>query len=160
MGTPKYGFITWLAVLNRLSTMDRVSSWNPSGDLTCVLCKNAVETRDHLFFECSYSSQIWRHLSFGILRGSYSRSWSNIVTLISGSSMGKMSTFCSRYSVQVAVYSIWGERNGIRHGERPKSIQIMKKLVDKEVKNKLSLTSFQRRKGMEGSLRYWFGTRV
>lgn len=37
MGTPKYGFITWLAVLNRMSTMDRVSAWNPSVDMTCVL---------------------------------------------------------------------------------------------------------------------------
>ena len=60
----------------------------------------------------------------------------------------------------MAVYSLWRERNNIRHGEKPKSISIMKKLVDKEVKNKLSLLSRQRRKGMEGSLQYWFRTRV
>lgn len=80
--------------------------------------------------------------------------------IISGSSLGKISAFCIRYSVQVAVYLIWRERNGIRHGERPKAILIMKKLVDKEVKNKLCLMSLRRRKGMEGSLRFWLETRV
>lgn len=74
--------------------------------------------------------------------------------------MGKITTFCIRYSVQVAVYSLWRERNRLRHGEKPISITMMKKFMYKEVKNKLSLLSMQRRKEMEGSLQYWFGTRV
>lgn len=73
---------------------------------------------------------------------------------------GKISSFCIRYSFQVALYSLWRVRNSIGHGEKPKSISIMKKLVDKEVNNKLSLLSRQRRKGMEWSLQYWFRTRV
>ena len=80
-----------------MATIDRVSSWNPSVDMTCVLCKAAAESRVHLFFECSYSSQLWKHLTLGILRGSYSNSWSAIVMLISGSLKGKISSFCIRY---------------------------------------------------------------
>ena len=56
--TPKYAFLTWLAALNRLSTMDRVYRWNQGVDTTCALCKTAQESRDHLFFECSYSTQV------------------------------------------------------------------------------------------------------
>lgn len=28
MATPKFAFMTWLAMLNRLSTMDRISKWS------------------------------------------------------------------------------------------------------------------------------------
>ena len=55
---PKFAFMARLAMLDRLSTMDRVSRWSQGADTTCVLCKNASESRNHLFFECSYSSQI------------------------------------------------------------------------------------------------------
>lgn len=56
--TPKYAFVGWLATRDRLSTMDRISKWSHGFDETCVLCKNAMDSRSHLFFECSYSSQI------------------------------------------------------------------------------------------------------
>ena len=63
----KFAFITWLAKLDRLSTMDRVSKWRQGADEVCVLCKNAPETRNHLFFECPYSTQIWEYQTSGIL---------------------------------------------------------------------------------------------
>lgn len=47
--TPKYAFMTWLATLNRLSTLDRVSRWSQGVDTTCALCKSTEESRDHLF---------------------------------------------------------------------------------------------------------------
>lgn len=47
---PKFAFMAWLALRDRLSTMDRVSNWSQGVDTTCVLCKNAVETKKHLFF--------------------------------------------------------------------------------------------------------------
>lgn len=83
MATPKFAFITWLAMLDRLSTMDMVSKWSLGADTTCVLCKGAVETRNHLFFECTYSLQLWEHLTAGILRDTHSNVWSVIVLLIS-----------------------------------------------------------------------------
>ena len=42
--TPKFRFCIWLAIRNRLTTRD------------CVLCNQHLETRNHLFFECSYTS--------------------------------------------------------------------------------------------------------
>lgn len=47
--TPKYAFMTWLSVKNRLSTLDRIASWSSGVDATCILCKSDVETRKHLF---------------------------------------------------------------------------------------------------------------
>lgn len=45
--TRKFSFIAWFAMLNRLSTIDRISRWCQGVDTTCVLCKSAPETRNH-----------------------------------------------------------------------------------------------------------------
>ncbi|XP_048604689.1 uncharacterized protein LOC125582176 [Brassica napus] len=60
--TPKYAFITWMVMLGRLSTGDRMKNWNANVDASCVLCNNPLETAEHLFFQCSYSKQIWEVL--------------------------------------------------------------------------------------------------
>ncbi|KAL0285311.1 UNVERIFIED_CONTAM: hypothetical protein Sradi_7176200 [Sesamum radiatum] len=53
---PRHDFILWLAILERLSTMDR--PWVMQHNLGCTLCGTAcVESHSHLFFECSYSAR-------------------------------------------------------------------------------------------------------
>lgn len=47
---PKYSFIVWLATLGRLSTKDRLGLGE--GEQTCNICGAAIETNDHLFFQC------------------------------------------------------------------------------------------------------------
>ena len=74
--------------------------------------------------------------------------------------MEKKRLFCVRYSFLVAIYVIWRERNKIKHGEKPMTIEMTKKLVDKGIRNKLSILRMQRKKGMEGVLQFWFETRV
>lgn len=46
-GVPRYAFITWLDVLNRLSTGDTMRSWVIIQG--CGLCGERDETRDHMF---------------------------------------------------------------------------------------------------------------
>lgn len=158
--SPKFSFITWLAKLDRLSTMDRVSRWSQDIDETCVLCKNAVETRNHLFYECSYSGQVWEYLVRGILRSEFTNIWSEIVELISTGRREKNSLFCIRYAFQASVQALWRERNKIRHGDKPLPLLCLKKFVDKEVRNKLSLLRTKGVKRREGVLQFWFATRV
>lgn len=52
--TPKYSVISWIAVHNRLATGDRLLQWNPQENSMCIFCQSAIETRDHLFFSCSF----------------------------------------------------------------------------------------------------------
>lgn len=56
---PKHSICYWLFILNRSPTLDRLSSWGLDVESTCLLCGTCIESRDHLFFECSYSSFIW-----------------------------------------------------------------------------------------------------
>lgn len=158
--TPKFSFMMWLATLDRRSTMDRILCWNPSIDATCVLCKNAPEFRDHLFFECSYSFQVWEHLIKGMLRNSYTNIWSGIMLLISDRKKEKKKLFCIRYALQSAMYVLWRERNKVKHREKLMPKVVLKKMLDKDIRNKLSLLRSKRVKGMEGALQFWFVTRA
>lgn len=158
--TLKFAFMVWLATRNRLATMDRVASWSPGIDTTCCLCKNALETRNHLFFECSVSAHIWKQLTQGILQSSFASNWDAISSLISCSSMGKHKRFCLRYVFQTTIYILWRERNRRRHGEAPAPKEVLIKQIDKTVRNKLSLMQSNRVKRFEGVLQYWFGTRL
>ncbi|KAL2235300.1 UNVERIFIED_CONTAM: hypothetical protein Sindi_1262200 [Sesamum indicum] len=57
---PKYSFIMWLGLLNRLATRDRLEFLHEE-DL-CSLCINTKESAKHLFFECPFSNYIWSHI--------------------------------------------------------------------------------------------------
>ena len=116
---PKFAFMAWLALRDRLSTMDRVSNWSQGVDTTCVLCKNDTETKKHMFFECSFSSRIWETITKGILLNTYSTRWDDIIRQITSQSMEKKKMFALRYAFQTALYMIWTERNKRRHGEQP-----------------------------------------
>lgn len=74
--TPKYTFLTWLAIQNRLTTEDRMRSWSSGQNTECILCKAAEETRNHIFFECSYFEEIWKG-TIEAYRGSYYCTGSN-----------------------------------------------------------------------------------
>ena len=56
---PKHAFISWLAVLNRLPTKDRLRAWGIDMDGSCAFC-NEQETCDHLFFGCSFTKELWK----------------------------------------------------------------------------------------------------
>ena len=113
-----------------------------------MLCTTDVETRNHLFFECSYAMQLWEHLVKGILGNVFTLDWSEMVRIISSGRYDKKSIFCIRYAFQAVVYAIWRVRNNVRHGEKLMPISVLKKLTDKDIKNKLSLLSTRRRRGM------------
>ena len=158
--TPKYAFIAWLAVKDRLSTMDRISKWNWDVDVICVFCKREPESRSHLFFDCSYSSQVWEYITKGILLNEYTKVWSDILSIIKEERMERKKRFCLRYAFQATIYTLWRERNRIKHDEKPLPIEAVMKLVDKGMRNKLSVIRTRGVKEWEEGLQFWFSTRV
>jgi hypothetical protein len=59
---PKLRVFAWLLIMDRLNTKDIMNrkNWIINSDNYCVLCHTQeLETRDHLFFECSYASACW-----------------------------------------------------------------------------------------------------
>ncbi|KAK4381629.1 hypothetical protein Sango_2948900 [Sesamum angolense] len=67
---PGTRFVLWMAILDKLSTMDK--PWQSHLGGVCVLCGREMETHEHLFFSCNYSRQCIR-----ILKGTVRFTWPN-----------------------------------------------------------------------------------
>ncbi|CAA7060821.1 unnamed protein product [Microthlaspi erraticum] len=157
--TPKYAFCAWLAIHNRLSTADRMQSWNTGTNTTCILCQDPMETRDHLFFSCGYSAEIWDALSKGLLKRRHTTSWTSLLSIISDTSQEKTTLFLVRYVFQATLHSIWQERNSRRHGEIPTLPRQLIQIIDKNVRNRIQAVRSMRDTKYEDALQTWFGAR-
>jgi hypothetical protein len=61
----KIKMFSWLMLSDRLNTKDLLQRrhWIVNNDYCCVLCpRNYHEDRDHLFFNCTFSSRVWIYL--------------------------------------------------------------------------------------------------
>ncbi|XP_024010237.1 uncharacterized protein LOC112085268 [Eutrema salsugineum] len=56
--TPKFTFITWLVISNRLSTGECMAQWGQGMAISCIFCFDPMEIREHQFFECGFSHQL------------------------------------------------------------------------------------------------------
>ncbi|XP_013614124.1 PREDICTED: uncharacterized protein LOC106320308 [Brassica oleracea var. oleracea] len=157
--TPKYSFMLWIAMRNRMQTGDKMQAWNVAINTECVLCHEVQETCSHLFFQCPYSAKVWKSLVKGLLKNEFTTDWNDIVAKVAGSSYPSTEMFLIRYSLQAAVHSIWRERNSRRHGEEPKDATTLSKLVDKTIRLHLLAVKAKGQAFLERSLCTWFGTR-
>lgn len=57
---PKFSFIAWKAVRERLPTRARLRNYY--GETCCPFCRRAPETSQHLFFHCEFSRHIWDYI--------------------------------------------------------------------------------------------------
>ncbi|GJW12179.1 RNA-directed DNA polymerase, eukaryota, reverse transcriptase zinc-binding domain protein [Tanacetum coccineum] len=63
---PKHAFISWMAVLNKLTTQDKIKQCGSYDVMRCALCKNDTDSHSHLFFECEFSKTIWEKVTWKI----------------------------------------------------------------------------------------------
>ncbi|KAL0295535.1 UNVERIFIED_CONTAM: putative ribonuclease H protein [Sesamum calycinum] len=75
---PRFSFVLWLAILGKLSTMDK--PWLSHLGGVCVLCGREVETHEHLFFRCSYSRRCIRDLKEAVRFTWPNRAWGEDIT--------------------------------------------------------------------------------
>lgn len=79
---PRYATILWLACWNRMNTLDKLHTWGLTTSNICVFCASAVETHDHLFFQCSFSTQIWNSIMCRLYAGIRSFDWQDILIFL------------------------------------------------------------------------------
>ena len=61
---------------------------------------------------------------------------------------------------QAVLYAVWRERNKIRHGDKMLPLPVLNRLIDKGIRNKISLIRMKGIKGMEDLMQFWFTTRM
>eukprot|EP00253_Pinus_taeda_P008792 PITA_08792 len=57
----KVNFFFWTLAHNKLLTGDNLAKRNIAGPHRCALCNSNLETAQHLFLECDFANQVWRH---------------------------------------------------------------------------------------------------
>uniref|UniRef100_A0A7N1A7X2 Reverse transcriptase zinc-binding domain-containing protein n=1 Tax=Kalanchoe fedtschenkoi TaxID=63787 RepID=A0A7N1A7X2_KALFE len=105
----------------------------------CVLCTNVAESKEHLFFECFLSKEIIKFLLNSVEVQSKGFLFSEVTNLKNGVLAGaSQCKVAGKAAINLAIYSIWKERNArILRGEE-KSIEAIKMEVDSTLKMMLA----------------------
>ncbi|XP_074315271.1 uncharacterized protein LOC141651458 [Silene latifolia] len=118
---PKHRFIVTLALQSRLATIDQLSHRGMYLINRCILCKAALETHQHLFFQCPYAATAWQSLLLWMKITCRTMNLRKEINWIAGKHVRrhwKARWFMS--CLTAMVYSLWEERNlrifqGIEH---------------------------------------------
>jgi hypothetical protein len=139
---PRHAFFLWLAFRKRLSTQDRIRSWNLAKNdqnlMCCVLCQSNIESHEHLFFECSFSADIWERINMKMRMNGAVNSWDDTLTfLISKNKSRAIRIIICKLLLAATVYHIWKERNlrFVKNLSRPPDI-VFKQIIE-DVRYKL-----------------------
>ena len=108
--TPKHMFILCLPLLNMLSTYDRLLFLDI--DPGCRLCEAELETHDHLFFDCPYTTDICRELRVRFMIPAEMTSISCVLSWLRQYAHGQDCLAKGRvFALSATVYHIWHARN-------------------------------------------------
>ncbi|XP_019224002.1 PREDICTED: uncharacterized protein LOC109205712 [Nicotiana attenuata] len=108
---PKHSFICWLIMQRKLLTKDRPAHKGMGSDGLCVLCGNASELIEHLFYECQFSklciNEVIKWLKIRITNYEGQHLWKRV-----GRKMGNKLRRGFSFAVLAALnYHIWKGRN-------------------------------------------------
>lgn len=119
---PKHAFITWIAARDRMVTRDKLIRWGLRVPANCVLCPSHEESRNHLFFYCTFSNQVWTFFT-SRLHLSPPQGFEAILRWLNAPSRDPSITLIVRLIFQAVLYLVWKERNSRVHGgvEKPHS---------------------------------------
>lgn len=108
---PKHAFTVWRFVLNRNATLDRLHRWVCDVEQVYLLCGEENETRNHLFFKCSFSKEIWMATVQMLHLSTLPTSWENILQWLPFTTANRESSLALLQGRYACVYEIWMERN-------------------------------------------------
>ena len=74
----------------------------------------------------------------GVLRNEFTLSWTDLIKICNKRGMRKIRIFIIRYAMQLTVYNIWREMNRRRHGETDLPYEHLTKMIEKNMRNRLS----------------------
>ncbi|KAJ0864233.1 putative RNA-directed DNA polymerase [Helianthus annuus] len=114
---PRHSFHLWLVITNKLKTQDRLAVWEAGSEtnlilMCCPLCKYGRDSRDHLFFQCSFSAKVWSIVIKKVDMGNVDGSWRSIMSWIDQHASSKrLEHIICKLVVAASSYFIWQERN-------------------------------------------------
>ncbi|XP_018459799.1 uncharacterized protein LOC108830703 [Raphanus sativus] len=116
-GVPRFAFITWLAVKNRLSTGARMRAWGQTQG--CLFCGEPFESRDHLFFACLFTYMLWIETVGTLLGRPPDPDWETTLQYLTTHSFGYLNYILLRLVFQTTIYMIWRVHNDRKPLKKP-----------------------------------------
>ncbi|XP_075080665.1 uncharacterized protein LOC142166137 [Nicotiana tabacum] len=139
--SPKWIFIFYLAIMDRLSTRDMLITWGILANPSCSLCEGGTEDHDHLFFRCTYSAAVRRKLLYWIGVKRDVAGWNEEVKWAIKLAAGKQpSATIYRILLTCTVYHIWQERNWRTFRRQQRRSEELVKTIIQEVHCRGSLS--------------------
>ncbi|KAE8728090.1 hypothetical protein F3Y22_tig00004779pilonHSYRG00078 [Hibiscus syriacus] len=112
MHIPKHSLISWMALLDRLPTRERLNHMGLITDCKCILCDEPLETRDHIFMLCPMANSIWKNVFSLSGLHFFPCPWDAFCARASNAWKGKsMPTLILKLSFNATIYLLWDERN-------------------------------------------------
>lgn len=137
MGIPRHSFLTWLVVLDRCPTKDRLLRWGLLGvNPICLLCNSQPESRDHLFFQCCYSETVWRAITLRCQFPSpvgWEQNLNHMIQLRGNKDLRRLTLM----AIQATVYWLWNERNKRHHQHIFRTTDSLIEVIDKQIRNRI-----------------------
>ncbi|KAJ9535817.1 hypothetical protein OSB04_un001028 [Centaurea solstitialis] len=131
---PKHSFCLWVACHGRLPTHDRIACWkHDPPDMGCAFCKLIPDSHSHLFFECTFTIEVWRKVKHHVELYGFPERWVEICAKLSQPrGFRKMEHLLA---LAATVYHIWRERNNrIFKGLSKPSNQVVNVICDSIIK--------------------------
>ncbi|XP_058783073.1 uncharacterized protein LOC131657723 [Vicia villosa] len=109
--SPRAIFLLWMACQKRLQTKDRLKKIGVISDGNCLFCGDP-ESRDHLFFDCRITNQLWHQVLSWMKISHRPQGWHHELRWIISMANGKSNRAkLVRISIAEAIYHVWTVRN-------------------------------------------------
>ncbi|XP_013639441.1 PREDICTED: uncharacterized protein LOC106344656 [Brassica oleracea var. oleracea] len=152
---PRRSFHMWLVIQNRLPTRNRLIHWGLQVDPQCLLCNRSPESRDHLFFFCQFSYDLWtlvgRRLDLTPIRD-----WAGTLQQMTSLSISLLQKLLVLLAWQATTYWFWNERNTRLHTNTFRSTDQLFKQIDRQLRNKLQSFSDSNPNRSSLMMQSWF----
>ncbi|XP_022030689.1 uncharacterized protein LOC110931611 [Helianthus annuus] len=132
---PRHSFHLWLVIKNKLRTQDRMAEWE-AGSATnlrlmcCPLCRYDRDSRDHLFFECSYASEVWRLVRNMVDMGSVDDTWASVMQWMElNANSSSLDYIVCNLLLAASTYFIWQERNNRLFTQVQRNASVLSKVI-------------------------------
>ncbi|XP_062083482.1 uncharacterized protein LOC133789739 [Humulus lupulus] len=135
---PKHKFITWLACQDNLLTKDRLIRFGITTESNCLLCEQAAESHQHIFFDCFYSKEIVTSILSWVEMKVTQRT---LEACLKSIKRRKLSKFKREFLVAVlnaVVYCIWEARNVSLWEQKVYTVNNIVKKIKYDVCNRFS----------------------
>ena len=111
---PKHAFITLLVAHDRLPTRDRMRCSGIDVSPACLLYGTLDENRQHIFFDCAYSREVWS-LFCSKLHLTPPSIFPNGLWWINDPTCDRNVNLILKLAFQASLYLVWRERNSRLH---------------------------------------------